>query len=267
MLSDRKSQNLGLRTKKDPTGPTPQQTRAILALLHRSMLDEFLRWLVTMGASLRAMLELCADPQKGEGSSRVAAAGGRAGEQQQQSQGEGEGGGEDYWEEEDYGEEEDLPCYDSGSESDDEAAGSSSKEPKKEAHVHGDGNRPVLLLVLDEVDSNGEKRLRPIKLREAMRLLGFEGFWVGHFNFQWDAASMEAALQTKLDALGLGRRLHRKVGMGSKSDARPYSVFVTFVKVQEYVYYPGMGEETEHPKLYELVVKKDNVVYRLRVMH
>ena len=34
MLSDRKSQNLGLRTKKDPTGPTPQQTRAVLALLH-----------------------------------------------------------------------------------------------------------------------------------------------------------------------------------------------------------------------------------------
>ena len=34
MLSDRKSQNLGLRTKKDPTGPTPQHTRAVLALLH-----------------------------------------------------------------------------------------------------------------------------------------------------------------------------------------------------------------------------------------
>ena len=37
--------------------------------------------------------------------------------------------------------------------------------------------------------------------------------------------------------------------------------------LKEYVYFPGRGEDCQHPKLYELVVEKDNVVYRLRVNH
>ena len=87
----------------------------------------------------------------------------------------------------------------------------------------------------------------------AMRLLGFEGFWVGHFHLRWDAAAMEEALQELLDKLGLGRRLHRAIAMGDKSCTRPSSVFITFVRVKEYVFFPDRGEDSPHPKLYELV--------------
>ena len=34
---------------------------------------------------------------------------------------------------------------------------------------------------------------------------------------------------------------------------RPSSVFITFVRVKEYVFFPDRGEDSPHPKLYELV--------------
>ena len=57
------------------------------------------------------------------------------------------------------------------------------------------------------MDEKGQKKLRPIRMREAMRLIGFKGFWVGHFHLRWDAAAMEEMLQELLHELGLSRRL------------------------------------------------------------
>ena len=69
-------------------------------------------------------------------------------------------------------------------------------------------------------DEKGEKKLRPIKMREAMKLLGLEGFGIPHVHLRLGAASMEEALQRLLSALVLGRRLHRFIAMGDPAIQR-----------------------------------------------
>ena len=236
-------------TKWAPLGPPARTLKEFTEVKHgsvyvgitcRSLLEEFLRWLIQTGVNIGASAPEQSRQtglQQGKGSSRVA--GGQV-EEHQRGEGRVEVGVEEDSEDAVLPDSEDdeVPAAaEAGSSEDDEVAaaaevGSSSKKPKIEAPLEAmpckltSGNRSVLQLVLDELDNNGHKKLRPIKLRDAMRL-GFEGFWIGHFHHQWDAESMEAALQTKL------------------------------VSVQEYVYFPG--SDSLQPKLY--------VVYRLRVIH
>ena len=72
------------------------------------------------------------------------------------------------------------------------------------------------------------------------------------------------------DAAGAAARAGpepQAAAMGDKLCIRPSSVFITFVRVKEYVFFPNRGENSPKPKLYKLVVEKDDVVYRLRVNH